>query len=238
MGNLRSYGCCLILMFWRTKNQLGQSVNMMHLFLVGGWHTWQLWQMWIHVYMALLYIFHSAGLWHHCWFDPFQKDGRTGSFISRATWYRKGKRSLFIPQCAVGLDYLHLTPFSIYLTLFLPLRLLLHWQWPRSWETRCLSAPWLAVRSTQLRLKKQKSWWRILGGLSVSVSLRCFSSLVIVILLKMFLHTCYCSKVAFDLTHYYTYYTSTLTKPGKCGSLFDDGHIMREESSQLEQYIF
>lgn len=96
------------------KNQLGQ-LNMMHVFLVGGWQ--KLWQMWLHVYMALLYIFHSAGLWHHCWFDPFQKDGRTGSFIGRATWYRKGESSLFIHQCAVGWDYLHLTPFLVNLTL-------------------------------------------------------------------------------------------------------------------------
>lgn len=70
------------------------------------WEGDRHWQMWLHVYMALLYIFHSAGLWHHRWFDPFQKDGRTGSFIGRATWYRKGKSSLFIHQCAVGWDYL------------------------------------------------------------------------------------------------------------------------------------
>lgn len=53
----------------------------------------------------------------------------------------------------------------------------LHWRWPRSWETRCLSARWWAARFTPLRSKKLKSWWKTLGGPSVSESLRSSGSL-------------------------------------------------------------
>lgn len=52
---------------------------------------------------------------------------------------------------------------------FYSIRLPSPWLLHRSWETKCLSAPWLAVRSTHLKLKKQKSWWKTSGGRLVSI---------------------------------------------------------------------